>query len=89
MGVGGLDAAQFGHLHGFFADGLPVVVQHLEFGEFARRQVGRGRHAGGQHHEGVDRGQQHRVVQHLPAQRQFDSASEVGKQDGGQPDPGD
>ncbi|MNV41007.1 hypothetical protein D3C71_1326280 [compost metagenome] len=83
-----LDATQLGHLHGFFADRLPMVVQHLELGDFAGRQVGGGRHARGQHHEGVDGGQQYGVVQQLPAQRQFDSASEVRKQDGGQPYPG-
>ncbi|MOA52405.1 hypothetical protein D3C78_1756970 [compost metagenome] len=89
MGVGGLDAPQLGHLHGLFADRFPMLVQHLEFGDLARRQVGRGRHARGQHHEGVDGGEQHGVVQQLPAQRQLDAAAEVREEDGGQPDPGD
>ncbi|CUI26274.1 Uncharacterised protein [Achromobacter xylosoxidans] len=88
VAVGRLDAAQLGHLQGFVADRFPVVVQHLEFGDLAGGQVRGGRHARGQHHEGVDRRQQHRVIQQLPAQRQLDAATEVREQDGGKPDPG-
>ncbi|MNT49704.1 hypothetical protein D3C72_1865740 [compost metagenome] len=88
MGVCRLDPAKLGHLHGFFPNRLPVVVQHLELGDFAGCQVGGGRHPGSQHHESVDGGQQGGVIQELPAQGQLDAAAEVRKQDGGKPDPG-
>ncbi len=61
-----LDAAHFGHLQRFVADDFPVVLQNLQFGDFARGHIGRGGHARGEHHEGIHRRQQDGVVQEDP-----------------------
>ena len=75
--LGGADIALVEQVHGFVADDLPVVLEHIQLGEFAAVQIGFGRHAGKQVHQGVIGREQSGMVDELAQHRQTRLAPQV------------
>jgi len=73
----GANIALVEQMHGFFANRLPVVLEHIQLREFAAVQIRLGRHTGKQVHQGVVGRKERGVVDELAQHRQPRLATQV------------
>jgi len=73
----GADIALVEQVHGFVANGFPVIAQHIQFRKLAAIQIRFGRNAGEQVHQRIVRSEQRRVVDELTQDRQTRLAAQM------------